>query len=81
MTVRLPKDPKDDQYEDLITACILGLGYFVESNLHLREESTEVLELDVVATPVDDPRTGTVLLEAKSGSSRYEMVGSSIKTA
>lgn len=69
MTIQLPQDPKAETYEDLIAACLTGLGFFIEANLHLRDQSTEVLELDVVATPVTNPLNETLLLDAKSGKS------------
>ncbi len=67
MAIQLPSEPREASYEDLITACLTGLGFFVEANLHLREETTEILELDVVATPVENPIEGVLLLDAKSG--------------
>lgn len=67
MSIRLPSDPKELTYEDLITACLTGLGFFVEANLHLREDTTEILELDIVATPVKNPIDDVLLLDAKSG--------------
>ena len=67
----MPIDPKEDDYEDFVAACLIGLGYFIETNLHLRAGTTEVLELDIVATPVDDPLEGRVLLDAKSGKSGF----------
>ncbi len=60
-------NPKCQTYEDLVTACLMSSGYFVEANLHLREENKEILELDVIATPYSDPVGGVLLLEAKSG--------------
>jgi hypothetical protein len=67
MAIRLPSNPISNNFEDLITACLTGLGFFVEANLHLREETTEILELDVVATPVTNPIDDVLLLDAKSG--------------
>lgn len=67
MAIRLPSDPRESTYEDLIAACLTGLGFFVEANLHLRDETTEILELDVVATPVINPLGDVLLLDAKSG--------------
>jgi hypothetical protein len=71
MTIQLPIDPKKAAYEDLVAGCLIALGYFIETNLHLREGTTEGLELDVVATPVDDPLEGRILLDAKSGKSGF----------
>lgn len=67
MAIQLPSDPRENTYEDLIAACLTGLGFFVEANLHLRNETTEILELDVVATPVINPLDDVLLLDAKSG--------------
>lgn len=67
MAIRLPSDPRESSYEDLISACLTGLGFFVEANLHLRDDTTEILELDVVATPVVNPLKDVLLLDAKSG--------------
>lgn len=67
MAITLPSDPREATYEDLITACLTGLGFFVEANLHLRDDTTEILELDVVATPVVNPIDDVLLLDAKSG--------------
>lgn len=69
MPIKLPLTPKKETYEDLITACLVGLGYFVEANLHLRDNTTEILELDVVATPIKSPVDGVILFDAKSGKS------------
>jgi len=74
MTIRLPSEPKDKDYEDFVTSCMLTLGYFVETNLTLKEGKAEVAELDIVATPVDDPVHGAILIEAKSGKSRFSDV-------
>lgn len=67
MAICLPSDPKESTYEDLVTACLIGLGFFVEANLHLRDGTSEILELDVVATPVSEPVKNTILFDAKSG--------------
>ncbi len=39
------------EYEDLVSATLLGLGYFTETSIKLKEGTSEVLELDAVATP------------------------------
>ncbi|MEQ1891804.1 MAG: hypothetical protein ABL998_04615 [Planctomycetota bacterium] len=67
MTVKLPENPREADYEDLVASCLLGLGFFIETSLTLREETTEVLELDVVATSAADPLNHSVLVDAKSG--------------
>ena len=68
MPIRFP-DLKGDAYEDLLVAILFSHGFFVEANLHLRSGGREVLELDVVATPVEDPIEKAILLDAKSGKS------------
>jgi len=68
MTVKLPDNPREADYEDLVASCFLGLGYFIETNLVLRDDTTDVLELDVVATSAAEPLVCSILVEAKSGS-------------
>ncbi len=67
MTITLPKNPAEAQYEDLVCACLLCLGYFIEPRIKLREGGVEVLEMDVVATPSDAEYLNRVLVDAKSG--------------
>ncbi len=67
MPIRLPERPKEAQYEDYVAACFTALGYFIETRVKLRKDSSEVLELDVVATPSGDRFSERVLVEAKSG--------------
>lgn len=69
MPLELPRSPRDSDYEDLVSATLIGLGYFVEASLKLKEDTTEVLELDAVATSSKSPLEHSVLVEAKSGSS------------
>jgi len=71
MPIRLPKEPKDHDYEDFVASCVLSLGYFVESNLTLKEEGTEVAELDLVATPIVNPVDDVTLIDAKSGKTGF----------
>lgn len=71
MPIRLPQKPTGDDYEDLVAAYLIALGYFIESKLHLRKASVEVAELDIIATPVKNPLTEAVLLDAKSGKSGF----------
>ena len=67
MKITLPKDPSEDQYEDLVSACLMANGYFVEPRITLTDGGVEVFELDVVATPSNEHYLNRVLLEAKSG--------------
>lgn len=71
VTISLPKKPKGDDYEDLVGAYLIALGYFIETNLHLREGTVEILELDIIATPATNPLTDALLLDAKSGKSGF----------
>ena len=66
MAISLPKDPKDKQYEDLVAAALMALGYFSETRIILKKGSSEVLELDAVATPTGDAFASRALVEAKS---------------
>lgn len=67
MTIRLPVDPTDKDYEDLVAACLTAFGYFVEANMVLRSGGIEVLEFDAVATPAGENFNSPTLIEAKSG--------------
>lgn len=71
MVISLPIEPRDDNYEDLVVACFMGLGFFVEANLTLRSGKTEMLQLDLAATAVEAPLDNNVLLEAKSGATGF----------
>jgi hypothetical protein len=65
MTISLPADPDGNQYEDLVIACLQVLGYFVEPRITLREAKKDILELDVVATPLGGGPRDRTLYEAK----------------
>jgi len=65
MTIALPTEPDGEQYEDLVVAGLQALGYFVETQLKLREGKKEVLELDVVATPSGGAPEDRILFEVK----------------
>jgi hypothetical protein len=67
MTISLPEKPTGMEYEDFVAATLRALGYFVETRVVLREEKKEVLELDVVATPLACPSKDRELYEAKKG--------------
>jgi hypothetical protein len=71
LTIALPKKPKGDDYEGLVSAYLIALGYFIETNLHLREGTVEILELDIIATSAVDPLKNVLLLDAKSGKSGF----------
>lgn len=66
MTIQLPKDPKDHDYEDQIAAKLLASGYYLETRLILKKGSEEVLEFDAIATPTNDYKNRRIV-EVKSG--------------
>lgn len=67
MSIQLPADPKDHDYEDQIAAALLASGYYLETRLILKKGTEEVLEFDAIATPVNDYENRRVV-EVKSGS-------------
>lgn len=67
MTITLPADPSEVQYEDFVAALLLAGGYFIEPRLKFRDNGVELLELDVVATPANEKYLDRILVEAKSG--------------
>src|SRR5208283_3360735 len=67
MTITLPADPSEVQYEDFVAALLLASGYFIEPRLKFRDNGVELLELDVVATPANEKYLDRILVEAKSG--------------
>jgi hypothetical protein len=64
--ITTPTKPNGNQFEDLITACMWGLGYFTETRLVLQKQSAQVLEFDSVATPSGQSFEDKFLVEAKS---------------
>lgn len=79
MPIRLPDNLTGENYEDFVTAVLSTVGYFVETNLTLREASHDLLECDIIATPIRQPDDGMMLIEAKSGDrdrgSLFELYG------
>ncbi len=65
MTITLPKTPDGMQFEDFVAASLRTLGYFIETRIILREDKKEVLELDVVGTPIGGTVEDRILFEAK----------------
>lgn len=65
MPISLPSEPNGEQFEDLIVSVLMTLGYFVESNMTLSQDGKEILELDVVATPVGEGTSARILFEVK----------------
>src|SRR5262245_56341247 len=75
MPIALPrKGLTGEQYEDFVAASLKALGYFTESRLTFREGTQEVLELDVLATPVGMGGKARLLFEAKKGSPSFSDV-------
>lgn len=68
MTIALPREPSDKNYEACVAAVLTAQGYFTECNMVLKEDpGAEILELDVVATPSNQNYLCRTVLEAKSG--------------
>lgn len=65
MTIRLPRKPGGEEYEDLVAAVLRILGYFTETRIVLREQRRQVLELDAVATPLGRGNESKCIYEAK----------------
>ncbi len=65
MTISLPTNPDGEQFEDLIVSSLLIMGNFVESNMVLSQDGKEILELDVVASPIGRDENARVLYEVK----------------
>lgn len=74
MAVKLPSNPGGNDYEDLIAAILLTLGYFTETRVVLRAGKKEVLELDVVATPLGHGAEARELVEAKKASWQFSTI-------
>lgn len=69
MIIRLPIiEPKGYQYEDFVSACLIALGYFIETRIELKTHTSQILELDIVATPSGDLYGDRIVFEVKSGS-------------
>lgn len=65
MAITLPTHPDGEQFEDLIVSALLILGNFVESNMILSQDGKEILELDVVASPIGGGEDEQVVYEVK----------------
>jgi len=65
--VKLPDNLKGKEYEDAVSAYIKALGYFVENRVILDHYGKELLELDTVATPINQEYLNRILIDAKSG--------------
>lgn len=65
MTLALPTNPTGEQFEDLLAATLRANGYFTETRVTLRESKHEVMEIDVLASPVGGGPDTERLYEAK----------------
>lgn len=66
MTIRLPIAPIELDYEDMVIAALIGLGYYVEGRLIFKDGGEEILEFDAIATPTNNYQQRYVV-EVKSG--------------
>lgn len=66
MSIRLPRDAKEYDYEDQVCSLLHAHGYYLETRLVLKMGSEEVLEFDALATPTNDYQNRKVV-EIKSG--------------
>lgn len=71
MAIRLPQNPDGHQYEDMVASWLQALGYFTETRIKLREGTSELLELDVVASRSDVYDQRRILVEAKKGTAKF----------
>ncbi len=74
MRIQLPQEPDGKQFEDFISACLLVLGYFVETRMVLQEGGKEILELDVVASPAGEGPDKKILFEAKKKGFTFPLI-------
>jgi hypothetical protein len=65
MPLSLPTNPTGEQFEDLLSASLRANGYYTESRVTLRESMQDVLEIDVLASPVGGAPGTERLFEAK----------------
>src|SRR6266498_888836 len=71
MTITLPTQPTGKQFEEAVAALVRSFGYFTENRTVFDYEGREVLELDVVASPVSDDFTRRILVDAKKSTARF----------
>ena len=72
MALHLPENPTGEQFEDLLAAALRAHGYFTESRVRLRKRKHEVLELDVLATPLGGGPES--IFEAKKETPSFETI-------
>jgi hypothetical protein len=71
MAITLPTQPTSKQFEEAVAALVRSFGYFTENRTVFDYEGREVLELDVVASPVSDDFTRRILVDAKKSTARF----------
>lgn len=59
--------PEGKEFEEFISAIFQCCGFYVERNVIEREEKEEILELDLVATGIDEEKSRSLIIEVKSG--------------
>lgn len=64
--VSLPSLPKDEFYEDYVSAIFAACGLFVERRISLNEP-VNILELDIVTSEIHSNKTEKTIVEIKSG--------------
>lgn len=65
--IELPKNPKGHQLEEFVAAFYQICGFFIEQNAILKEDTTEILELDIIKTDYAEKLPNIELVEVKSG--------------
>lgn len=71
MPIKLPSDPRGDQFEEAVSARIRASGYFTENRTVLDHEGREILELDVVASPCTEEFLERWLVDAKKDTAKF----------
>lgn len=72
MSIRLPKNAIEYDYEDQVCALLHAHGYYLETRLILKKGSEEVLEFDAIATPTNDYKNRKVV-EVKVENGVFQM--------
>jgi hypothetical protein len=71
MPIKLPTDPRGDQFEEAVSARIRASGYFTENRTVLDHDGRDILELDVVASPCTDEFLDRWLVDAKKDTAKF----------
>lgn len=54
---KISNSPEGKEFEEFISAIFQCCGFFVERNVIEREEREEILEIDLVATSIDEEKS------------------------